>query len=306
MKKFLIWISVVIITVVIVDFSLGYFFKSYLSTHTLPGDYESVEKVLRHNDSDILVLGSSVALNSINTKALEDSLGLKSYSGGGNGQAFPFYLTILKGAIASHPPKTVVLCIQPSALTDEGVGVRYNFLAPYYGAGIADIDKNLNGVKKHNAIFMKSSLYKLNTIWFRILLYHFITPDIRGENGHIAKPLPPVFPTKQPGEIKPFSNERLTQFKEFVDLCKENDIELIVLFSPLYNNFDNLTDSNYAVGQTASLAAESGFEMYNDIALEPFASSPELFYDNAHINFNGTKIYTDTLINRLRHYANEK
>ena len=306
MKKFIIWISVVVITVVIVDLSLGYFFQRYLISHTLPGDYESVEKVLRHNDSDILVLGSSVALNSINTKTLEDTLKLRSFGGGGNGQTFPFFLSMLKGAIASHTPKIVILCMQPSALTGEGAGDRYNFLAPYYGEKIADIDQNMNGLKKHNEFFMKSALYKLNTIWFRIFLYFFISPDIRGENGHIAKPVPPSYPIKQPGKIESFSDERLIQFNEFINICKENNIELIVLFPPQFTNFDNLGDSNNAIGQTSKLASEVGFKMFNDITLEPFASNPELFYDNSHINFKGTEIYTDTIINRLKQYMHER
>lgn len=306
MRKFLIWIFVVIITVVIVDFSLGYLFKNYLSSHTLPGDYESVEKVLRHNDSDILVLGSSVALNSINTKTLEDSLGLSAFDGGGNGQTFPFFLTMLKGAISTHIPKIVILCVQPSALTGHGVGERYNFLTPYYGEGISDIDLNMDSLKKHNDLFMKSSLYKLNTIWFRVLLYFFITPDIRGENGHIAKPEPPSFPIKQSGKIEHFSDERLIQLKEFINVCKKNDIELVLLFTPLYTYFENLGESNNVIEQTSNLASEYGFKTFNDIALEPFASNPELFYDNSHININGTKIYTDTIINRLKPFLHEK
>lgn len=306
MKKFIIWISVIVITVVFVDLSLGYLFQHYLNSHTLPGDYESIEKVLRHNDTDILVLGSSVALNSINTKTLEDSLRSRAFGGGGNGQTFPFFLTILKGAIASHTPKIVVLCMPPSALTGEGVGERYNFLAPYYGEGIADIDQNMNSLKKYNEFFMKSSLYKLNTIWFRIFLYFFIAPDIRGENGHIAKPEPPSYPIKQSGKIESFSDERRVQFNEFINICKENNIQIIVLFPPLFTDFDNLEDPDNIIGQTSKLASELGFKMYNDIALEPFAHSPELFYDNSHINFKGTEIYTDTIINRLKPYIHER
>lgn len=300
MRKFLIWIFIVIITVVTVDLSLGCLFNKYISCHVLPGDYESIEKVLRHNDSEILVLGSSVALNSINTKTLQDSLAMKAYSGGGNGQAFPFFLTMLKGAIASHPPKILILCMQPSALTGEGTGDRYNFLAPYYGAGIADIDKNMNEVKKHNDFLMKSSLYKLNTIWFRILLYHFITPDIKGENGHISKPIPPVFPEKNDAKLELISKERLEQLTEFLNICKANDIELTVIFPPEFITLTNMDREDNVINQVASLAESYGFKVYFDTQLEPFNSNAELFYDNSHLNINGTKIYTDTILKRLK------
>ena len=300
MRKFLIWIFMVVITVVIVDLSLGYLFKRYISGHVLPGDYESVERVLRHNDSEILVLGSSVALNSINTKTLQDSLGVKTYSGGGNGQTFPFFLTMLKGAVQSHPPKIVILCMQPSALTVEGIGDRYNFLAPYYGVGIADIDKNMNGVRKHNDILMNSSLYKLNTIWFRILLYHFITSDIKGENGHISKPIPPVFPEKHDVQLGLISDERREQLVEFLNICKSHDIKLTIIFTPEFITLTNAGSEENVVKQASTLADSYGFSVYFDSQLEPFNSHSELFYDNSHLNINGTKIYTDTILKRLK------
>lgn len=300
MRRFLIWIFTVITTVVIVDLSLGYLFKSYISTHVLPGDYESIEKVLRHNDSEILVLGSSVALNSINTKTLQDSLEMKVYSGGGNGQTFPFFLTMLKGAIDSYPPKIVVLCMQPSALTGTGLGERYNFLAPYYGEGIADIDKNMNEATKFNVFLLKSSLYKLNTIWFRILLYHFITPDIKGENGHISKPVPPVFPEKHNTQLKLISNERREQLEEFLNICKSYNIDLTIIFPPEFITLTNLDNEENVVKQVSSHVESYGFKVYFDTQLEPFNSNEEFFYDNSHLNINGTKIYTDTILRRLK------
>lgn len=300
MRRFLIWIFMVIITVVIVELSLGYLFKSYISTHVLPGDYESIENVLRHNDSEILVLGSSVALNSINTRTLQDSLGMKAYCGGGNGQTFPFFLTMLKGAIDSYPPKIVILCMQPSALTKTGLGERYNFLAPYYGVGIADIDKNMNEASRLNALLMKSSLYKLNTIWFRILLYHFITPGIKGENGHIPKSIPPIFPEKHNAQLTLISEERRQQLEEFLNICKSYNIVLSIIFTPEFITLPNLDNEENVMKQVSSLVKPYGFKVYFDTQLEPFNSNAELFYDNSHLNVNGTKIYTDTILRRLK------
>lgn len=300
MKRFLLWLLAVIATVFCVDLLVEIFFSSYIKKHTLPGDYESIEKVLRHNDSDLLILGSSVSLNSVDTKALEDSLGLKAFNGGGNGQTFPFFLTMLKAAITNHTPQKIILCMQPSALVTNGLGNRYNLLVPYYGLNIADIDENMIQEKKINKWLLNSSLYKLNTIWFRILLYHFITPDVRGENGHVAKPIPPYFPEKNEGKVGVISPKRLKELNSFMEICKENDIDLTILFTPLYTNFEDINTEGNVIKETMELAKKYNFSVYNDIELEPFASNPELFYDNAHININGTKIYTDTLLKRLK------
>lgn len=300
MKRFVTWILVVSITVFVVDAIIGVCFTSYIKTHTLPGDYESIEKVLRHNDAELLVLGSSVALNSINNKILEDSLNLKSYNGGGNGQQFPFFLTMLEAAVSQKVPRKILLCVQPSAFSKDGLGFRYNIFAPYYGLGIADIDSNLNGIKTNNELFLKSASYRLNTIWFRIFLYHFVNAGIKGENGHISKPVPPVYPTKYEITIGEISPERKKELTEFLEICRDNNIDLTILFTPEYYSIKNIDDGDNVLFQVKNLANEYGAEVYIDTELEPFASSPELFYDNYHINIEGTKIYTPIILNRLK------
>ena len=300
MKRFIIWILVVLITVFVVDAIIGVSFSRYIKSHALPGDYESIERVLRNNDAELLVLGSSVALNSINNKVLEDSLNLKSYNGGGNGQRFPFFLTMLKAAVKQKVPQKVLLCVQPSAFSKDGLGSRYNIFAPYYGLGIADIDSNLNGIKANNELFLKSASYRLNTIWFRILLYHFVNAGIKGENGHISKPVPPVFPTKFDVTIGEITAERRKELIEFLEICRDNNIDLTIIFTPEYYSIRNSDDPDNLLSQVKDLANEYGAKVYMDTELEPFASSPELFYDSYHINIEGTKIYTPIILNRLK------
>lgn len=299
MKHFIIWISVVVLTVLSVDLIFGIPFNNYTKNHKLPGDYESIEKVLRHNDADILVLGSSVALNSINTKALQDSLGCHTFNAGGNGQTFPFYLTMLQAAIEQKVPKKVLLCIQPNALSSAGIGNRYNILAPYYGMGISDIDSNMSLNRIYDKYLLNITSYKFNKIWFRILLYHFITPDIRGENGYIGKPIPPSFPEKKPLKVKEISKERKVELQKFMQICKDNNIDLMILFTPEYNNLNIKDKEKNVISQVKEIAGLYNVRVYNDIELKPFASDSTLFYDEAHININGTKLYTDTIIKRI-------
>lgn len=299
MKQFIKWLSVVILTVLAVDIILGISFNNYVKNNQLPGDYESIEKVLRHNDADILVLGSSVALNSINTKTLEDSIGCNSFNGGGNGQTFPFFLTMLKAAIEQKVPKIVILCLQPDALSNTGLGNRYNFLVPYYDLGISDIDSNMTQNRKYDKYLLNITSYKLNKIWFRILLYHFISPDIRGENGYIGKPVPPGFPERTPYSIKAISEERRGELQKFMQICNDNNIELMILFTPSYHNLYIADKENNVISQVEECAKLYNVRVYNDMELKPFASDSTLFYDNIHINIHGTKIYTDTILERM-------
>ena len=299
MKKFVIWLLCVVLTVIVADMTFGYFFDKYTTRHTLPGDYESLDHVLRGFDEDAVILGSSVALNSIDPVAVGDSLGLRVYDGGANGQTMPFFLTTLKAIVSQKKPKLVILGLAPFNLTDKGNGARYNLLAPYYGKGIADIDSRLNGDDAVERAFLHSNFYRLNRIWFRILLYNFISAGEQGENGFIAKPIPTQFPTRDNGaQDLPIEPMRAAQLEEFVRMCRDNDIELMVVVTPRFETLAK--DELKALKSARDIVTAHGYRFYNDLHLEPFISDSTLFYDRSHININGTHIYTDTIIDRLK------
>lgn len=302
MKIFLKWIFTTLLTVVVIDLAIGSLFDNYMKRHGLRGDYVAIDHVLRNNNSDILVIGSSVALTDINTKTMEDSLGIKTYNGGGNGQYFPFFITMLKSAVSVDKPKHVILCVTPSAFVNQGLGPRYNIFAPYYGLRIADIDENINEMHRHNRQLMHLSSYKLNQIWFRIFLYNFLTPEINDENGHIVKNLPPIFPRKNKEATGLFNNERKKQFVDFMNICRDNGIELTIVFAPLYTDFEHDDGPGLLItDEVRELAKQYGFEVYDDIRMRPFATDSTLFYDNDHLNIKGSQIYTDSIISRYLH-----
>lgn len=300
MKKLIIWIATLIATLVIADLILGLVFGMYVSHKGLQGDYESTDYILRHNDNDVLILGSSVGLNSLNAKQIEDSIGMKTFNASANGQTFPFFLSMLKSvADQEHKPHTVLLLVNEQNMADTGIGKRYNFLSPYYGNSIGDIDERLEQRGKCEGLFLKSNAYRLNTIWFRILLYNFMSAGIKGENGSISKPVPPVFPERNPYQPAELSEERRENLKEFIEICKDNNISLMMVVTPQYldtlgTRFSPLAMSLKEISET------NGFPFYFDLGLQPFAADSTLFYDNTHININGTDIYTPIIIERLR------
>lgn len=299
LKKCLIWFGIVVVVIFILDVLFGKMFKAYMDRYRLAGDYEMVDHLLKSADEDIVVLGSSVALNGINTKTLEDSLGVTAYNGGANGQMFPYYLTILKAVLEQKPPRKIVLGMIPSNLSDTGIGGRYNFLAPYYGAGIGDIDSRLHGGDELERVFLQSNFYRLNRIWFRILLYNFVTAGIQGENGFIAKPVPPEYPERLKWEEdEEMSEERRAEFEEFVNLCRDNGVELTVVFAP--RCVDRGIGTHKVADRVRELSEKYGFRFYDDTFLPPFDEVDSLFYDDRHVNINGSAIYTDSIINRLR------
>lgn len=297
-RKILTWSLVVIAALLLADIAFGKLFDRYMTSRTLPGDYEMTDHVLRAFNEDVAILGSSVALNSINTRTLQDSLGLTAFNAGANGQLFPFYLTTLKAIVAQKAPRHIVLGLIEENLADSGIGQRYNFLAPYYGRDIADIDSVLHGGQATEKAFLHSNFYRLNRIWFRILLYNFASAGIKGENGFVAKPVPPMFPTRvlHPDTLT-MSRSRHRELEQFLDICRSNDVAVTVVMTPRYLH---PAPESRLIARVRALCGRYGAAFHNDALLEPFRADSTLFYDATHINLNGAEIYTDTIINRLR------
>lgn len=299
MRKFFIWLAIIVAATVVADVVFGFFSNRYIRSHVLPGDYESVDHTLRSTNEEIIVLGSSVSLNSVNTSTLEDSLGKTAFNGGANGQDFPFYLTMLK-AVVSGPscPSQVLLGVADYNLVDSGQGVRYNLLVPYYNHNLADIDERLEERTAAEPYFLKSNFYRFNRIWLRILLYHFVSAGIKGENGFVAKQIPPIFPERLiVTRNQPMSAERERQMIEFARICRDKNIDLIVFIPP---RFEGNSVPVRVIEQLEEMGRKEGFTVWNDLAMKPFYSDSTLFYDNSHININGSVIYTDSVISRLR------
>lgn len=290
MKKLIIFIAGVLATVVVLDFAAGLAAKSYLKTHRLPGDCAAIDYTIKEIDSDVIILGNSVVLNSLMPSVLADSLGMSVYNSASNGQELVFFHSLLDCILRRHTPKAVILGLRGDLFTSEGIGDRYSILSPYYGMGYEVIDSCLNSTSDHAPLLMKSTFYRYNTIWWRIFLYHFISPNEQGEKGFIAKPIPPMAPTLQPSSEKGSPNaDRLRTLKQIIDLCRSRGVELVAILPPLY--YEPMGPA--CVTNTVKEFCEAnGVAVIDDSADKYYLNHPELFYDNSHLNKDGALVYS--------------
>lgn len=297
-KKTILWFAAVALAVVVADLAFGLATRRYIATTPLRGDYRSTDHIINGGGDSLLVLGSSVALNSVNTRMLSDSLGISAYNGGSNGQTFPYFLTMMEIAAERPALGTVILCMAEYNLADTGVGSRYNLLVPYYRTGHDGIDTRLESVSATDRVMLNSSLYRYNTIWFRILLYHFFEPGLQGDCGFIAKDIPAFYPhTDVVTKDMQVTDERRREFDRFTALCRDRGIQLIVAIPPRYEDRRITTGTERFLRERA---ARDSFELWFDSADTPVSTDSTLFYDSTHLNYRGADRYTSLIIDRLR------
>lgn len=299
MKKLAFFLISIVSLLFITDVLFGYAADLYTDKCGLRGDYKQIEQVFKETEDDILLFGSSVVINSMMPSVIEDSLGYTCFNAGANAQTLVYYHTMLNCVLQRYTPKVMVLGLTPGELTYNGVG-RYKVLVPYYGKGYAEIDSVLASKDMCESIFLKSNLYRYNTIWFRILLYHILDYN----EGNVTKGFMPHEVPFFPPTIRYFeaSNKRITDrniklLNDIVSACKEKGIKLVVCFTPLYDKYDG---TPCAVKEVQEICANNNIHCYYDAQDSLFLEHAEWFYDNLHLNRNGALEYSKIISSRLK------
>lgn len=303
MKKVLVFIIMVLATVGITDYLFGRISRYYVDNYKLLGDYETIDYLIKSSTDDVVIIGSSVALNSTVSSTLEDSLGMSVWNGASNGQTLPYFETILDCLFRHHKPKVVLLGFRNDELKYQTKGSRYGILAPYYNKGFELLDSYMEEGTWVNKVMLQSNLYRYNTIWIRIILYMFIQPGEKGENGFIAKSIPPFFPVLLKKEDDPGITEKgKNEFLKIVHMCRDNGVYVIVYFPPGYEEYANHRCK--AVEETKKICMENDIPVYDVFQDSLFLQHSEWFYDNKHLNRDGALIFSRQFARYLKRIMN--
>ena len=298
MKKFLSFFIAIIALLIVIDFLFGYTAKSYIKTFGLRGDYQPIEYVIKKCEDDILFIGSSVVINSLIPSVLEDSLGISCYNAGANAQKIQYFHTILSCVLQRYTPKMIILGLRPDELSADDMG-RYHLLVPYYNTGYNEIDSVLESKNRLEKYLLKSNLYRYNTMWFRIILYHFMggrNDNNKGFSGHEKPILPPHMTYSM--VIQDISETKVKILKDIINKCKQRGIKVVVYSPPMYTKFKKKTGT---IKILEHICKDNRIPYYCDTQNSLFLGHPEWFYDYLHLNKYGSLEYSKLFASRLKH-----
>ena len=296
MKKLITFIVSIIVILIASDLLFGYATNFYVKKCGLHGDYKSIEYVMKQCKEDVLFIGNSVVLNSLMPSIIEDSIGVTCYNTGANAQTLPYFHTILNCILKRYTPKMVILGFKPMEFSLEGIS-RYNLLIPYYHTGYREIDSTLESKNDYEKYLLQSSFYRYNTIWFRILSYHFIRGHENTNKGFLAKEKP-IFPPKlsYTKESHSIHNNKVLIFEDIIRICKQRGINLIVYSPPIYKRYKEKTETIKALER---ICKDKNIQYYNDTQDSLFLAHQDWFYDSAHLNKFGAIEYSKLFAKRL-------
>lgn len=172
MKKYILKILLLFALVAVGDILFGICMKHVYSSIKSGGQGRN-NYIANELKADLVVFGSSRALNHYNTKLLQDSLGITCFNCGEDGNGILLAYGRLWMLKKRYTPKTIIMDITPSFdLLKSKDGMNMEWLRPFYDYdGIKEIFQDLDSNEKYK---MLSSCYKYNSFFFlRLSSYLF-------------------------------------------------------------------------------------------------------------------------------------
>ena len=292
MKKVIIYIIGIILCLIITDILFGICSKYYIKNYQLIGRYQPLDRLIKEVDSDIILIGNSGILNSVNPEIIEDSLSMTCYNGGISGQGVFFFETIIDCILQRYTPQMIVVGLRPEEVgMNIGDGI-YDVLKPYYGLGYTSIDDHFNKTTSgFNRFLLHSNLLRYNTIWVRVLLYMLFDDTTYSPNGFMPMDKPSKIP--QLHYIKEYEKPvkvKLDCIERIIQKCKASNIDIIICFPPTLSFFEQGVTP--CVNAVKDICNSYKIPCFIDFNNEYFYNHPELFYDTGHVNKNGANIYS--------------
>ena len=302
-KKLLVILLSTVALLAVIDLAVGFGISRYIRHFNLPGDYGKIEHMLKRANAPIILLGASTCACGIDSEILEKEIGKKVFNGGLNDQRLEFF-DVMNEAILkrNQAPELVILVLRDNDLTTTDNG-RLAMMNIYYHGGNAKLDRYLNGGDLKQKILLSSVLYRINTFWWRIMLYHFKSFNELAHGGFIAKPVPKFLPSSrelvEEKQDSAVNLHKIQCLKNIYAACQKAGTKLWIMIAPEYfrcsPGFERQGEK-----VIRQFCAEHNIPFINDSHHPDYTSRPEYFFDNHHLNINGAKVYTERVLQLLR------
>ncbi len=259
-------------------------------------------------DSEILVYGSSRGARSVIASQISDSLGHSCYNLSYPGSDIGFHAYLLRETLETPGntiPKVVVLVVDDANEFKEAKMLGFRFDRMYPLVKYKTIRDEM--VKQREKKWFVNELlitHQLNKSHFLMKQQAFTKNDSIMKCGsmpigHQKKNFEKLYKYKHKPYIYSREGEyiqKLRAFDEFVQLCKKHKIKLVIAIPP---NFRKVTTGfqqrleEQLHGYGIVFAFDPSIPEYADQAY---------FFDNAHLQTNGARIFTDELTDVIERY----
>jgi hypothetical protein len=285
----------------VLDFVIGTILANLYSKQK-PGEIYRTTYSLDSTKADVLIFGASRANHHYVPEIFEKRLNLSCYNTGRDGQIIFYNYAVLKSVLKRYSPKIVILDFSRNEFEVERQSYdRLSALIPYYKTHpeirhIIDLRSPFEKYKLVSKIYPYNSL--IFTIFMGATFSHEERKHVNEQNGYI--PLTKSCYTRLTVDTSYgtslLDTNKINAFKSFVKDCRNSNVKLFVVLSPLLIKYLHGDPSVNVAMKIAKKYNVPVFSFIND----PLFHNHLLFADDGtHLNDRGAKIFTNQVIDSM-------
>ena len=261
---------------------------------------------LPENSLDVLFVGSSQILRDIDPVQLEEETGLSAYSRATTKQAAPVSYYYLKNALKTQSPRMVV--IDPStlyteyAVDEDEAYVRYAFdTMPLDWDKITAIWHTVQGSEKQHMLdyLLPAVYYHDRAAELEAFDWTYPFRQDKSDPNRGAILLDDIGPQEftplkgDSDKTEPYAESSLYWYEKFVELCEQEDIQLVMLRTPrtFWTEEMHTGDAAFAEAHNIPLIDFNLETLYTEAGLD----DQEDFFDRGHLTAAGAHKLTHVL-----------
>lgn len=312
MKKFIVRFFIFSVFIFSVFLMIDiYLSKKLKKSHTSPGEIEVWNDIYEGKiDSELLIYGSSRAWVHVDPKTIEDSLNLKAYNFGMDGQNFFLqYLRHKKNLKYNAPPKIIILCVDMFSFNTNDNLYEMNQFLPYmlYDYDIFEFTSEYNGFHKLDYFFPLiryfSKVNGENSVFkdSEVLNNNFRTKGYKGiertwnNDFENAKKNNSKFTIKSDLKI-------IRLFDEFLFECQNNNIQVILVYTPEYIEGQKYVTNRSEILNKFNFFAKKHDLLFLDYSNHELCFNKTFFYNASHLNKKGSEIFSKKLSSDIKQF----
>lgn len=303
-KKFFIKLAIFAAAIFLGDFVIGKTLE-WLYFNQSHGRLYTVTQAFEERTEKVFILGSSRAQYHYDPEIIAPKLHKTVYNAGLSGQSILYTKTLLDVLTQRHTPEIIILDVQPSEFIHSQLAYdRLGNLGPYAARHpvVWDTLSLRSSTEKLRHI---SRIYPYNSLLIPMTVNN-IGLDTREftENGFLAKN--GVW-SGEPREQGANSDEKLDQnkvdaFKHILDVCKQKNIKIYVVISPIYIKFTDDTSSMRVLKEELQ---SRQVPLISYINVQDYMD-PQLFFDSLHLNGHGAAKFSANIADLIAEIEKEQ
>ena len=261
-------------------------------------------------NADLIIMGSSRAWIGISPNILDEELNLNTYNLGINAWTFPMQNARFNIYLQHNKkPKYIVHNMDIQMLSRREDLFNYQQFLPYLNdPDIRAATKGYKGefglAQYYFPMFKYNGNLNLAAAGFLSYL-DLVNYERVNTKGYEGRRLDwdgsfDEFKKKNPsGYTHPFEKEIAEEFRNYLMYCKENEIKVILVFSPEYAELHPLITNEkdlIALFQSYSTEFDIPFLDYSE---HPICFNKAYFYNSEHLNKEGSELFSNILAQDL-------